>query len=81
MSSISNSYERQAAPEQWATVSYTVRRPGCAAWLQGITTYAEARQECRAADQVVRGHRIYAEQAYVGDLPSLAGATRVVERG
>lgn len=81
MSSISSTYGRQAAPEQWITTSYTVRRPGCTAWLQGITTFAEAQRERRAADQVARGHQIYAEQAYIGDLPALVGETRIVERG
>lgn len=70
----------ERAPEVWETTSYTVRRPGNTAWVQGIQTYAQARAECRAADQVVPGHRVYAEQRYVGDLASLRGKTRTVER-
>lgn len=76
-----NISERQSAPEQWETTSYTVRRPGCTAWRQGIATFAAAQRERRAAEQVVQGHRIYAEQEYVGDLPELTGETRIVDRG
>ena len=33
----------ERAPEVWETTSYTVRRPGNTAWVQGIQTYAQAR--------------------------------------
>jgi len=71
----------RSAPEQWETISYTIRRPGCAAWATGIAKYDEARQAKRDANDVNDGHVIYAEQTYIGDIESLRGTTRSVERG
>lgn len=81
MSSYGSTYHTQSYPEQWESVSYTVRRPGTTAWAEGLSTYAAARKELRKANHVIPGHRIYAEQRYVGDLPTLQGRTRTVERG
>lgn len=81
MSSFANTYDRQAAPESWITVSYAVRRLGCAAWAAGLKSLQEARQECEIANRTcTSGHAVYAEQEYVGELPSLRGAKRAVER-
>ena len=42
------------------TTTYTIRRPGCASWADGIATLAEARAERKLADRIVTGHRIVA---------------------
>ncbi len=80
MSSYSATYDRQAIPENWKTISFTVRRPGNACWEEGLSTYQMAQASQTRANSVAAGHRIYAEQEYVGELPSLTGQTRTVER-
>lgn len=47
---------------EWKTVNFTVRRPGCTAWIEGIKTEKRALVEARRANQVAPGHRVYAEQ-------------------
>lgn len=71
----------RSEPNHWQTLSYTIRRPGETAWVHGIRDRNEARREKDAANKVARGHRIYAEQRYVGDLESLQGEIRTVEVG
>ena len=78
--SIFGAEPNRSAPESWVTVSYSVRRPGNAAWEQGLATFKAAQESRREADQVVRGHRIYAEQEYIGTVSNLIGSTRSVER-
>ncbi len=47
----------------WKTVSYTVRRPGNAAWETGLQTLAAAKRSLLEANRDVEpGHAIYAEQ-------------------
>ncbi len=58
--------QRKCHPEGWHTVSFTVRRPGCTAWATDIPTWGAARWEREAANRVVPGHRVYAEQKYIG---------------
>lgn len=71
----------RAAPEVWKTTSFTVRRAGCTSWADGIASLTDARAECENANRVCApGHRVYAEQEYVGELPALIGQTRTVER-
>ena len=42
--------------------SYTVRRPGCAAWAEDFRTLADARAEARFAEFVTGcRHYVYAE--------------------
>lgn len=67
--------------EDWVTQSYTVRVPGQSAWAEGIEGYDEAAASQAEADRVCQpGHRIYAEQEYVGDgARRQLGDTRTVE--
>lgn len=70
----------RSEPESWKTISYTVRRPGNTAWAEGITSLADARRECERANRVIAvGHRVYAEQEYLGDVDGVP-STRTVER-
>jgi len=81
MSATADTYHRAASPEPWETVSFSVGRPGCTPWADGIKTLTEAREECATANRTVAsGHVVHARQRYVGDLPSLKGTTRSVER-
>jgi len=65
----------------WETVSYTVRVPGRVAWETDLATYEDAQRSCRYANEhVSAGHRIYAEQEWVGRGEGAHG-TRTVDRG
>lgn len=80
MSSYGSSYHTTASPEIWKTTSYTIRRPGCAAWQSGIVVLTDARDECALANRICTpGHRVFAEQEYIGDLPALVGCVRTIE--
>lgn len=81
MSNTAATYHTQSAPESWATESYTVRRPGNTAWEDGLNTFAAAEKSRDIANRQAPGHRIYAEQVYIGDISSMRGQTRAVERG
>jgi hypothetical protein len=39
-------------------MSYTIRRPGCAAWATDVP-HSRAVREFRAAEQAIPGHRVY----------------------
>jgi len=43
------------------TMKYTIRRPGHAAWVTGLTSYEEAVKELRCANDVCPGHMIIME--------------------
>lgn len=78
MSSYASTYATQAAPESWETVSYTVRRPGNAAWESNISTFDAAQRSRDEADRVCRpGHQVYAHQRGLG---LMTGKTRIVSR-
>lgn len=69
----------RSEPENWKTLTYSVRRPGNTAWAQGINSLAEARRECENANRIVSiGHRVYAEQEYLGESDGVP-STRTVE--
>lgn len=80
MSSYAATYDRQAFPEDWETVSYTVRVPGRTAWQTDIETLEEARDIAWEANRNSPGHRVFAEQRYIGILAKLHGTTRAVGR-
>lgn len=81
MSSYAATYHTQSAPEVWETTSYTVRRLGCSAWEDGIASLRAARDSAADANRVcASGHRVFAQQRYVGESLALAGKTRTVER-
>lgn len=67
--------------EDWVTQSYTVRVPGQSAWADGIESYDKAAAIQAEANRVCQsGHRIYAEQEYVGDgARRPLGTTRTIE--
>lgn len=67
---------RRSIRNVWHTTHYEVRRPGCAAWRDGIDTYDEACAERRHANEFAPGHNVYAAQVYTGDQPELLGETR-----
>ena len=80
MSSFAESYDRRAAPEEWETTTYAVRRLGCASWVDGLTSLTVARSECAIANRTrAPGHRVYAKQRYIGESDQLRGTTRTVE--
>lgn len=79
MSGYANTYRRQASPAVWQTTTYTIRRPGCTDWESSIEDYEYAKMELQRANARTRGHRLYAEQEYIGDLPELVGSTRTIE--
>jgi hypothetical protein len=50
--------------DQNKIISYTVRRPGCVAWTQGLKTRAAAAKEAQRAEQVTgQRHAVYGEHA------------------
>lgn len=74
MSQYAATYDRQSAPEQWMTTSYTVRDRRRGVVLEsGLSSYSAASEAAKFA-----GGRVHAEQVYIGELPSMAGETRSV---
>lgn len=80
MSSYAATYDRQSFPEQWETVSFTVRVPGRPAREEDIENLEEARDIAWEANRVCWGHRVFAVQRYIGLSAELQGTTRMVER-
>lgn len=72
----------------WRTASFTVRRPGGAAWESGLPTLAAARVSCQAAERATGpGVAVYAEQ--IGPdgetrsvfIPALESTRELADRG
>ena len=59
-------------------ITYTVRRPGCAAWAEGIASLADAIAERDRADRVCApGHQWHADDPAIDDELTVAiGAAR-----
>lgn len=63
----------RSAPDDWITVGWSVRRPGCAAYSEpkGL---AEGRRDVARANTVASGHKLYQHQEHA------RGWTRSVDR-